>query len=159
MNSEMSNIIDMNERDLEKLSKEELIKIVEKLQKKARKPKIVIVDDDYRQVQPSGTYKPIPAPRTKIKKPLPKPRKNAKQMVNEYEDLFLPPPPQFRDGYKPVSAPRTDKSQKQPRRLPPRDPKPGRFISRRQSELIVQENQKTQKPIRRLSQRPPPPPT
>ena len=33
MNSEISNIIDMNERDLEKLSKAELIKMVEKLQK------------------------------------------------------------------------------------------------------------------------------
>ena len=32
----------------------------------------------------------------------------------------------------------------------------GRFVSRRQSELIVQENQKAQKPIRRPQQRPPP---
>ena len=35
-------------------------------------------------------------------------------MVNENEDLILPSPPQFRDGYKPVQepvpAPRTDKS-------------------------------------------------
>ena len=36
----------MNERDLEKLSKAELIKMVGKLQKKTRKPKIAIVDDD-----------------------------------------------------------------------------------------------------------------
>ena len=51
MNSEISNVIDMNERDHEKLIKAELIKMVDKLQKKARKPKIVvIVDDDYRQV-------------------------------------------------------------------------------------------------------------
>ena len=50
MNTETSNIIDMNERDLENLSKAELIKMVEKLQKKAKRPKIVIVDDDYRQV-------------------------------------------------------------------------------------------------------------
>ena len=48
MNSEISNIIDMKERDLEKLSKTELIKMVEKLQKKARKPKTAIVDDDYK---------------------------------------------------------------------------------------------------------------
>ena len=46
MNSEISNVINMTERDLEELSKVELIKIVEKLQKKARKPKIVIVDND-----------------------------------------------------------------------------------------------------------------
>ena len=62
MNSEISNIIDMNERDLEKLNKAELIKMVQKLQKKAKKLKIVIVDNDYRPVSPPGTYKPIPAP-------------------------------------------------------------------------------------------------
>ena len=50
MNSEIFNVMDMNERDLEKLSKAELIKMVEKLQNKARKPKIVIVDDDNGQV-------------------------------------------------------------------------------------------------------------
>ena len=50
-----------------------------------------------------------------VKKSVPKPRKSAKQMVKEYEDLTLPPPPQFRDGYipvpvqEPVPAPRTDK--------------------------------------------------
>ena len=60
MNSEISNVIDMNKRDLEKLSKAELIKMVKKLQKKAKKPKIVMVDDDYRPVLPPGTYKPIP---------------------------------------------------------------------------------------------------
>ena len=62
MNSEMSNIIDMNKRDLKKLSKAELIKMVKKLQKKPKKLKIVIVDDDYRPVLPPRTYKPIPAP-------------------------------------------------------------------------------------------------
>ena len=31
-------------------------------------------------------------------------------MVNEYEDLMLPPSPQFRDGYKPVPAPRTNET-------------------------------------------------
>ena len=50
----------MNERDLEKLSKAELIKMVEKLQKKARKSKIAIVNDDYRQVpQPQRTPKHV----------------------------------------------------------------------------------------------------
>ena len=46
MNPEISHVIDMNKKDLEKLSKAELIKMVEKLQNKARKPKIAIVDDD-----------------------------------------------------------------------------------------------------------------
>ena len=54
-------------------------------------------------------YKPIPAPRTKISKPVPKPRKSVKQMVNEYEDI-IQPPEQFRDGYKPIPKPRTDRS-------------------------------------------------
>ena len=89
MNTEKSNVIDMNERDLEKLSMAELIKMVEKLQKKAKKPKIVIVDDDYGQVLPPRTYKPVPAPRTNetIKKPVPKPHNGAKQMVKAYERL------------------------------------------------------------------------
>ena len=104
----------MNERDLEKLSKAELIKMVEKLQKKARKPKIVIVDDDYRQVPPPRTYKPIPplGSNETIKKTVPKPCKSAQKMVNKYENLILPPPTQFRHGYK--------------RRLPlpPQQPKP-----------------------------------
>ena len=110
MNSETSNVISMNERDLEKLSKAELIKIVKKLQKKAKKPKIVIVDDDYRPVLPPGAYKQIPPPsgNETVKKPIPKPSKSVKQMVNEYEDLILLPPLQFRDGYKTVPAPRTN---------------------------------------------------
>ena len=50
----------MNERDLEKLSKAELIRMVENLQKKATKPKIAIVDDDNGQVpQPQKTPKHI----------------------------------------------------------------------------------------------------
>ena len=111
MNSEISNVIDMNKRDLEKLSKAELIKMVKKLQKKAKKPKIIIVDYDYRPVLPPGTYKPIPATSANetIKKPVPKPSKSVKQMVNEYEDFILPPPPQFRNGYEPVPPPRIGK--------------------------------------------------
>ena len=91
MNSEISNVIDMNKRDLEKLSKAELIKMVKKLQKKAKKPKTAIVDDDYRPVLPPRAYKPIPAPSAneKIKKLVPKPSKSVKQIVNEYEDLIL----------------------------------------------------------------------
>ena len=65
----------MNKRDLEKLSKVDLIKMVQKLQKKTRKPKITIVDNDYKQV------------------------------------------------LQPIA-----KSQKPPRRIPPKDPKTGRFV-------------------------------
>ena len=41
---------DMNEINLNKLSKAELVKMVEKLQNKARKPKIAIVNDNNGQV-------------------------------------------------------------------------------------------------------------
>ena len=51
MNSEIFNVMDMNERDLEKLSKAEHIKMVEKLQNKARKPKITIVEDNNGKVK------------------------------------------------------------------------------------------------------------
>ena len=60
--------------------------------------------------------------------------------------------------------------QKTPKQIPPRNPKPpkqpalprlrnskGQFVSKLQSELIVQENQKAQKPIRKTPQRTPKP--
>ena len=40
-------------------------------------------------------------------KPTPAPRKRVKQMVQDYEDNIILPPPEFRDGYKPVPLPRT----------------------------------------------------
>ena len=49
MKSEKSNHIDMNKRDLKKLSKSELIKLL----LKQHKPKIIVVDDT----------KPVPAER------------------------------------------------------------------------------------------------
>ena len=106
----------MNERDLEKLSKAEFIKMIEKLQKKAKKPKIVIVDDDYGQVPPPRTYKLVPAPRTNetIEKPVPKLTNGAKQMAKKaYEDLIVLPPPtqQPMAGRKPI--------RRQPQRPPP----------------------------------------
>ena len=85
MKSEKSNHIDMKEKDLKKLSKSQLIKLLLKQNAKPT-PKIVIVDD----------YKPVP-----------KTRKNVKQMVKEYEENIILPPPQFRDDYKPVPNPRT----------------------------------------------------
>ena len=84
----------MNKRDLKKLSKSELIKLLLKQEKK--KPKIVIVDDT----------KPVPAPRTvKPKRPIPSPRKSVNQMVQDYENNIILPPSEFRD--KPVPALRT----------------------------------------------------
>ena len=79
--------INMNESDLSKLSKTDLIKLI--LSLKADQPRI---------------YKPRP--------PIPTPRKSVKQMVQDYEDNIILPPPEFRDDYKPVPMPRTIKSVK-----------------------------------------------
>ena len=73
----------MNKKDLKKLSKSELIKLLLKQDKK-----------------------PVPAPRTvKPIRPIPTPRKSVNQMVQDYENNIILPPLEFRD--KPVPAPRT----------------------------------------------------
>ena len=85
--------MDMNKGHLETLTKAQLIRLL--LKQQAQKPS-------------NSVNKPIPAPGTKIRKPVPKPRKSVKQMVNEYENI-IQPPEQFRDGYKPIPKPRTDR--------------------------------------------------
>ena len=83
----------MNKKDLEKLSKSELIKLLLKQDKK-----------------------PVPTPRTvKPIRPIPTPRKSVNQMVQDYENNIILPPLEFRDGYKPVPAPRTKKPVPLPR--------------------------------------------
>ena len=66
--------------------------------------------------------KPTPPPRTgkwESIKPKPVPRKS----VNE--DIILPPPEQFQDGYRPIPKPRTDRPlQMQNARRPPLPPTP-----------------------------------
>ena len=96
MKSEKSNHIDMDKASLKKLSKSELIKLLLKQEKK--KPKIIVLDDT-KQVPAPRTYKPRP--------PVPTPRKSVEQMAKEYEENIILPPPEFRDNYKPVPAPRT----------------------------------------------------
>ena len=93
MNSMKKNILYniMNKSDLEKLSKSELIKLIIK-----------------------QNTKPVPAPRTKTR-PIPKPRKSVQQMVRDYEENIIPPPLEFRDGYKPVPVPRTKRPVAAPR--------------------------------------------
>ena len=93
MVSKKSNLINMNNSDLKKLSKSELIKLL--LKQNARKP----MDD-----------KPVPKPR----RPVPTPRKSVKDMVKEYEDNIISPPPQFRDDHKPIPLPRTKKPSQAP---------------------------------------------
>ena len=127
MNSEMSNVIDMNQRDLEKLSQAELVKMVEKMQKKAKKPKTVMEDDDHKQ-----TSSPI-AQSQKTPKHIPPRDPKTGRFVKIHPDRRKPP--------------------KEPALSRLSDAK-GRFVSRRQSQPVVQqppiqirENQKAQKPI------------
>ena len=94
--SEISNLINMDKASLEKLSKSELINLL----LKQHKPKNIIVDDT----------KPVPA----RKRPVPAPRKSVKDMVQQYEDNIIIPPPELRDDYKPIPAPRTKKPSKKP---------------------------------------------
>ena len=83
----------MNKKDLKKLSKSELIKLLLKQDKK-----------------------PVPAPRTlKLKRPIPAPRKSVNQMVQDYENNIILPPLEFRE--KPVPAPRTKKPVPAPRTI------------------------------------------
>ena len=105
MMSEKSNLINMNKSFLENLSKSELINLL----LKQHKSKNIIVDDT----------KPVPAQ----KRPIPTPRKSVKDMVQQYEDNIIIPPPEFRNDYKPIPAPRTKKPSQAP--IPtPRTKKP-----------------------------------
>ena len=100
----ISNHIDMNKRDLEELSKADLINLLLSMQKRRNKPKIIIVDDT----------KPSPKP----KRPVPTPRKSVKDI---YEDNIILPPPEFRD--RPIPTPRAKKPLQAP--IPtPRTKKP-----------------------------------
>ena len=90
MNSKISDHIDMDKASLKKLSKSELIKF---LSKQEKKPEIIVVDDT----------KTSPKPR----RPIPTPRKSVKNMVQQYEENIILPPPEFRD--RPIPKPRTKK--------------------------------------------------
>ena len=93
---EKYNHINMNKKDLKKLSKSQLINLL--LKQSVMKPKIIVVDDT----------KPVPAPRTyKPRRPIQTPRKSVKQMAKEYEENIILPPIEFMDDYKPVPTPRT----------------------------------------------------
>ena len=99
MEKEKSNrIIDMDKASLEKLDKSQLIKLL----LKQKKPKIILIDD-IKPVPTPRTYKPVPARR----RPVPTPRKSVKDMVKQYEDNIILPPPEVRD--RPVPKPRTKK--------------------------------------------------
>ena len=95
--------IDMEKKDLKKLTKGQLIKLLLK--------KVSNHDNNPFKDEVAQRIKPTPPPRTgkwENVKPKPVPRKSVKQMVKEYEDI-IQPPEQFRDGYKPIPKPRTDR--------------------------------------------------
>ena len=78
--------MDMNTKNLERLSKSQFIELLLKQE---------------------------------AKKPIPPPRTGKWKSVNE--DIIIPPPEQFRDGYKPIPKPRTDRQlQMQNARRPPK---------------------------------------
>ena len=142
LNKEMYSIyIDMNKRDLKKLTKAQLIRML--LKQLAQKPsnsvkQMVNKYEDIMQPpeQFRDAYKPVPPPRTgkwESVKPKPIPRKSIRQMVKEYKDI-IQPPEQFRDAYKPILKPRTDRPLEmrgnqnaqrppKPQRSPPPPPK------------------------------------
>ena len=96
----------MNKKDLKKLSKSELIKLLLKQEKK--NAKIIIVDDT----------KPVPTLRTH--KPANKPKKSVKELVDYFERKRLPSPPsewleEIEQLNKPVPAPRIKKPVPAPR--------------------------------------------
>ena len=89
----------MNKQDLSNLTKDELINMLLK-----QNTKIQLLKNKLKnECEPS---RPVSAP-----------RKNVKQMVQEYEDNIILPPPEFRDGYKPIPKPRTIKPIPAPRKI------------------------------------------
>ena len=88
--------IGMNKRDLKKLSKNQLIKLL--MEREEEKPKIIVVDDT----------KPVPTPRTyKSRPPVPTPRKSVNQLVQFFENKPTPPPRTGKwENVKPKPVPR-----------------------------------------------------
>ena len=101
----------MEKKDLEKLTKGQLIKLLlkQKKSKKVSNHEDLLDSDPFKDEvaqEPAKCIKPPPPPRAgkwESVKPKPVPCKS----VNE--DLILPPLEQFQDGYKPIPKPRTDR--------------------------------------------------
>ena len=113
----------MYKQDLSNLTKEQLINLLLKQNKKIQllKNKIerptpaprtnvkqMVQEYEKNIIPPPLEFqdKPIPKPRT-IKRPVPFPRKNVKQMAQDYEKNIIPPVPKPRTIKRPVPTPRT----------------------------------------------------
>ena len=94
----------MNTRDLKNLPKSQLINM---LLKQNAEIKLLLQQNVKQQPKNDNNIEP--------NRPIPAPRKSVKQMVQEYEDNIILPPPEFRDDYKPVPKPRTIKPVPLPR--------------------------------------------
>ena len=108
----------MEKKDLKKLTKGQLIKL---LLKKVSNHEDLLDNNPFKDEvaqEPTKRIKPTPPPRTgkwESIKPKPIPCKSVS------EDLILPPPEQFKDEYKPIPKPRTDRPlQMQNARRPPK---------------------------------------
>ena len=119
--------MDMEKKDLKKLTKGQLIKLLlkQKKSKKVRNHEDLLDNDPFKDEVAQEPAKRIKPPRTgkwESVKPKPIPCKSV------IEDLILPPP----DGYKPIPKPRTDRPLKmqnarrpsKPTRKPPPPPIP-----------------------------------
>ena len=105
--------IDMEKKDLKKLTKGQLIKL---LLKNVNNHEDLLDKDPFKNEvtqEPTKHIKPTPPSRTG------KWESVSRKSVNE--DLILPPPEQFQDGYKPIPKSRTDRPLKiQNARRPPK---------------------------------------
>ena len=101
----------MEKKNLKKLTEGQLIKL---LLKKVNNHEDLLDNDPFKDEVSQKPTKPTPPPRTGKWKSV------SRKSVNE--DLILPPPEQFQDGYKPIPKPRTDRPLKV--RNSPRPPKP-----------------------------------
>ena len=101
----------MNKRDLSKLTKSQLINLLLKQDLEIKK----FQSKNVKQ-QPKNDNIILPPPESMDDyKPIPKPRKSVKQMVQDYEDNIILPPLEFRDDCKPTPKPRTKKPTPLPR--------------------------------------------
>ena len=101
----------MNKRTLSQQTKSQLINLllkqnmeIKKLLQKNMKPQPKNDNIIHPPLEFRDDYKPIP-----------KPRKKVKQMVQDYENNIIHPPLEFRDDYKPIPKPRTKKPVPLPR--------------------------------------------
>ena len=101
----------MDKRTLLKKTKSQLINLLLKQNIEIKK----LLQQNVKQ-QPNNNNIIIPPSEFKDDyKPVPLPRKNVKQMVQDYEDNIILLPLEFRDDFKPVPLPRTKKPVPLPR--------------------------------------------